>query len=385
MDVEKSVDILRHIVQQKPYRDSLSESDYHLLRDNQLSGSLYPLIKEQNHLVKGFKEDYYRYIQRDTVQIDILENLRQIFFEHQIDFVFLKGAYLKTIYPYSFMRPMGDIDLLIRSHHMDKVHQILEANGFSNWNNSTNHDCFMKRGVNVEVHPHLDSSFSDEYGDFFMNPWQYAIKINHTEYDLEVAYRFLYQIYHMIKHLYHSGVGLRTFIDLYYLYEQIDPLSDEFKGLVDCFPKKQFVEFIQEVIDYLFSDKPLNVSANYDRINVTKRERLLHYILHSGAHGIGEEHNLFIGGIASTRRQKEWMIWTKVKFVFRKTFPPYSQMKGVYLYLKKFPLLLPFAYMQRLLKLVFKKSSRHKLTHLKVDKNDVEYVEKLFKDIGIIN
>jgi hypothetical protein len=111
--------------------------------------------------------------------------------------------------------------------------------------------------------------------------------------------------------------------------------------------------------------------------------QFLTYIIHSGTHGIGEDHNLFIGGMASSHKKKEWIVFTKIKFLFSKTFLPFNLMKGLYKYLDKYPFLLPWAYLQRIFKLLFKKSSRRKLKRMTANKEDIENVEKLFIDIGI--
>lgn len=383
MDAKKSTDILRVLYFQEPYKDILTKEDYLVLRANQLSGSLYPMIKEQNHLYKGFKEDYYRYIQRDEIQRQLLDDLRRVFNENQIDFVFLKGSFLKNLYPFSFMRAMGDIDLLIRGEEMDHVHDVLEKNGYHNWNNSTNHDCFMKSGINVEVHPKLDSEISDDYKDLFMTAWLYAEHKEKHEYELQIEYRFFYQLYHMIKHLYHSGVGLRTFIDLQLILEGIDKSSQRYVKIYNQFPKKKFVNFIRSILEQMFTKNTLSNDSNYDKINLIKTNKFINYIIQSGTHGIGEQHNLFIGGMASSHHKKEWVVWTKIKFLLSKTFLSFNQMKGLYSYLNKYPILLPFAYLQRIFKLLFKKSARQKLTRLQAKKEEIEFVEELFIDIGI--
>lgn len=378
MDVKQSIDILRSLYQQENYEELLTKEDYLVLRDNQLSGSLYPLIKNQENLYKGFKEDYYRYIQRDEIQLQVLDDIRRVFNQNQIDFVFLKGSYLKTIYPHTFMRAMGDIDLLVRDGQMTRVHNVLENNGFKNWNNSTNHDCFMKAGINVEVHPKLDSEISNDYKDLFMKPWIYTKKKDKHEYELLVEYNFFYQLYHMIKHLYHSGVGLRTLIDLQLTYKNIDHSSQIYNEIYQKFPRKSFVDFINLLLNHVFTN-----SKFYDKIIINKASKFINYMIHSGAHGIGEQHNLFIGGMASSHHKKEWIVWTKIKFLFSKTFLSFNQMKGLYSYLNKCPLLLPIAYLQRIFKLLFKKSARRKLSRLNANKAEIEFVEELFIDIGI--
>jgi len=383
MEISKVITILNHIFEQKTYHETLNEEDYKILRDNQLSGSIYPLIKDQKDIYTGFQEDYYRYIQRDAIHMQLIDELRNIFNDHQIDFIFLKGSFLKTIYPHSYMRVMGDIDILVRPDKMNDIHKILEENQFKNWTNSTNHDCFVKHKVNVEIHPKLDSEFSDAYKDLFYKPWDYAVKVKNNEYHLINEYRFFYQLYHMIKHLYSSGVGLRTFIDLALLVNQMNLSSKEYKDIYNQFPKKDFVHFILCLLQTIFTKLRLLDISDCDKMNLNTLNAFLIYMIHSGTHGIGEDHNLFIGGMASSHKKKEWIVLTKTKFLFSKAFLPFSLMKGSYRYLNKYPFLLPVAYLQRIFKLLFKKSSRRKLKRLTANKEDIQNVEKLFIDIGL--
>lgn len=383
MDFFKLIDVIKCSLNQETFNQPVTTDDYQVLRANQLSGVVYQTIKHQEHIDKGFKEDYYQYVNRDENQKQLIEEIRALFNKNKVDFVFLKGSFLKTIYPQSYMRPMGDIDILIRDRDMNKVHQLLLNNQFKLWIESTNHDCFLKHHMNVEIHPKLDSDFSDEYGDLFLKPWDYVNLYNESEYHLDVAYNYFYQLYHMIKHLYHSGVGFRTLIDLYFMLEDVDSTSDMYKKIYEIFPKKDFVKFIEEIIYILFSENELYDKKSYDRIKKKNEQDFIRYLFVSGTHGIGEDHNLFLGGIAESHKNNEWMFWTKIKFIFSKTFLKYEQMKGMYPYLKKYPILLPYAWIQRFFKLLFKKSSRQKIKRLQVDKKHIESVEQLFKNIGV--
>lgn len=377
MDInqDKIIDVILTSFHQKKFNYDLSEQDYRILRANQLSGLIYSSIKD--HLPqKEFQMDYYQYIKVDEAQKQLIEELTMIFNVSGIDFVFLKGSFLKTLYPYSYMRPMGDIDVLIRPESLKQVHQVLQEHQFKLWIESTNHDCFLKNKINVEIHPKLDSDFSPDYGDLFLKPWTYAKQKNQHQYELEIEYRFFYQCYHMIKHLYHSGVGFRTLIDLHLLLKLIDREGKVFKDIYHLFPKKDFIDFIIQLNDEIFKKQKTDIDQEL-------KDDFIHYLLTSGTHGIGDDFNLFIGGMATEHHDKGWIVWTKFKFLLSKVFLNFNQMKGSYPYLKKLPFLLPFAYVQRIFRLIFKKRSRAKLKRMNAKKEEIEYVDQLFTRIGI--
>ena len=368
----------------------ITEEDLKLIKANQLSGLAVSSLKEElqeKSIYQNLKRDYYLYIKIDEIQKTLIEELRNLFNDNKIDFIFLKGSYLKTLYPESYLRSMGDIDVLVRKDKMEEIHKILEENGFSNWTNSSSHDCFIKNKINVEIHPLLDSDFSDEYQDLFIKPWSYTYKLNEYEYQLYPEYNFFYQLYHLIKHLYHSGVGYRSIIDLYLLLKTNENEINEerFNEIYYRFPNKEFVLNIAVIINDIFKENCLKTILKNAKIERVILNQFIDYIFEAGTHGTGEDHNMFIGDIARKHKRKEWIVFTKIKFLFSKTFLPYKQMKGMYRYLIKCPILLPFAWIARFFKLLFSKRSRSKLKRLEVSKTEIMKVEDLFNKIGIKN
>jgi len=383
---QKLINLVDNSIKNIHYDIPLTMNDFLLLRYNQLSGISYPILKNQNEeVLEKFRKEYFLYIKRDELQLRIISNLKKIFNEKDIDFVFLKGSYLKTIYPHSSMRIMGDIDVLVKSNRMGDIHKILKENGYKNWSNSINHDCFYKDRINVEIHPKLDSEFEKGYERLFLDPWLYVKQLEKNEYELNLEYNFVYQAYHMIKHLYHSGVGYRTIVDLYVFFKANFKSFNlvEYQRLYQLFPKKEFLDYLISLINKLFSDIDLNKYILNAKVNESSYNDFINYLFKSGTHGINEEHNLFIGGLANKSKNKKTTFFSKIQFLFSKVFLDIKTMRGVYKYLYKYPILLPFAWVQRIFKLVFTKKSRSKLTSLKVENQEIDKVKHLFNEIGI--
>jgi hypothetical protein len=383
---QQLIDVINHSVHQKEYHQKLNEDDFMTLRYNQLSGICYPILKNQDqNVMEKFKYEYFLYVKRHEAQMTLIHEIRHLFNEHQIDFVFLKGSFLKTIYPYPYMRVMGDIDVLIKDVDMDLAHQVLKDHGYRNWSNSINHDCFAKSRINVEIHPKLDSNFDQAYQPLFLNAWDHVNHHQDHEYMLHIEYNLFYQIYHMIKHLYHSGVGYRSIVDLYIFLKkyQNEFDLDRYKFLYDLFPKKDFINYILHVMQSLY--KELNIEKfiiNKDPLS-KPIEPFINYLFKSGTHGVSKEHQMFIGQIAHKKKDHESNMRFKFKFLLSKVFLNLDTMRGTYKYLNRFPFLLPFAWIQRMFRLLFRKQSRKKLKYLSVDNQEILMVKKLFTDVGI--
>jgi len=383
---QKLINLIDNSLKNIPYEVPLTMEDFLLLRYNQLSGISYPILRKQNEeVLEKFRKEYFLYIKRDELQKRIISNLRDIFNRRNIDFIFLKGSYLKTIYPRSSMRVMGDIDVLVKSDRMSDIHKILTENGYKNWSNSTNHDCFYKERINVEIHPKLDSEFEKGYEKLFLSPWEYVKHFEKNEYLLSIEYNFVYQVYHMIKHIYHSGVGYRTIVDFYVFFKANLKSFDlvEYQKIYQLFPKKEFLDYVVSLIDNLFSDIDLEKYLLSTKVNDSSYNDFINFLFNSGTHGINEKHNLFIGGLANKSKNKKTTFFSKIQFLFSKVFLDLKTMKGMYKYLNKYPILLPFAWVQRIFRLVFRKNSRSKLKRLHIKNEDIDSVKHLFTKIGI--
>jgi hypothetical protein len=383
---QKLINLVNNSIKNITYDIPLTMDDFLLMRYNQLSGISYPVLKNQNEeVLEKFRKEHFLYIKQDETQKRIINDLKDIFNNNKIDFVFLKGSYLKTIYPHSYMRIMGDIDVLVRPDKMNEIHKILKENGYRNWSNSTNHDCFYKERINVEIHPKLDSEFENGYEELFLEPWKYTKHLENCEYVLNLEYNFVYQVYHMMKHLYHSGVGYRTIVDFYVFFKANLKSFNlvEYQRLYQLFPKREFLDYIIYLIDSLFSDVDLKKYILNDKMTKNNVDNFINYLFHSGAHGINDEHNLFIGGLANKSKDKKTTIFTKIRFLFGKVFLNLKTMKGMYRYLNKYPIFLPFAWVQRIFRLIFKKNSRSKLESLKIKNQEIDKVKQLFDEIGI--
>ena len=385
---QKIIDLVNSSLKKEIFKETINAFDCKVIRANQLSGLVFKALNKdlvEEDAFKLLKNDYYQYLSRDETQKVLIDELRDLFNVNSIDFVFLKGSFIKTIYPESYMRAMGDIDILVRKDKMKGIHLLFDKSGFTNWTNSTSHDCFMKNNINVEIHPMLDSEIEGEYQDLFLEPWKYTVKKLENEYLLLPEYNFYYQLYHLIKHLYRSGVGYRTLVDLMLFLEKYGESFNEeiFFAIYEIFPKKDFVRNIIEIINLLFEKKVLKSYELSGNISLKYLREFINYIFISGTHGYGEDHNLFIGDIAKKHREKDWIVWTKIKFVFSKTFLSLNEMKGLYKCLNKCPWLLPLAWISRMFKLIFKKSSRRKLKRLQVSKDEIARVEDLFNNVGI--
>jgi len=109
------------------------------------------------------------------------------------------------------------------------------------------------------------------------------------------------------------------------------------------------------------------------------------FVMVSGIHGIGEDYNLFIGGIAFSSKKSGSVFIGKIKYFFSKIFLPRKQMIGMYPFVKKCFLFLPIAWIFRICRLLVnnKKNTFRKIRRFSIRKEDVKRTENLFNNIGL--
>ncbi|HCB66800.1 MAG TPA: hypothetical protein DEP70_04475, partial [Acholeplasmataceae bacterium] len=83
--------------------------------ENGLSGLVFSALNKDQitkQLFEHLQKDTMLYILKDTLQLEAIENINKMLTEAEVKHLFLKGSRLKKIYPETYMRAMGDIDLL---------------------------------------------------------------------------------------------------------------------------------------------------------------------------------------------------------------------------------------------------------------------------------
>ncbi|MBU1145846.1 MAG: nucleotidyltransferase family protein [Firmicutes bacterium] len=364
---------------------------YQMAKINGLSGTIFHSIDPtliEHDVFHLFQMDYFEYQARDVRQLKAIQEVDEIFNLSNIEHIFLKGSFLKGIYPDTYMRSMGDIDILVRKDKMNEVHQVLNSSGYFNWANSTNHDCFVKdKDIFLEIHPQLDTDFDDKYDGLFLDIWSNAKCTSKHRFEFKSEFMLAYLMYHNAKHLSSSGIGLRNILDIgLFCMKFQDTMNAEIleKLLRDNHLFKLFQNFIWFNNAYFGFVIFSLFLTNFEQDSVFL-EKITDFILTSGVHGKGEDHNPFVCGISKSSLKVDSIQKGRKTFILKTLFPSKHLMQGTYHYLKKYPWLLPFSWIQRGCKLLFKKtkSSIKKIKNLRVHKDTLMNTKELYDQLGL--
>ncbi len=276
--------------------------------------------------------------------------------------VVVKGIMVRQLYPRENLRISVDEDLLIPSEQGEAYHQAFLDYGLVQmeegkvWKRDpeisyTDHGS----GLYIESHQYLLPPDSRAYGD--LNRFFEHIEPVETEYKgqklltLDPTTHLFFLICHSFKHFLHSGFGIRQICDLVLFSDAYACEIDWEKIWAQC-KEIRGQDFVRAM--YQIGRKYLLPNNRYEEflapwhIEEADEEPLLIDVLGSGVHGAADmarlhSSNITLNAVVNNKNNK-----FTAPSVWRSVFLPLDSMKGRYRYLKKIPLLLPAAWVQRL-------------------------------------
>lgn len=284
---------------------------------------------------------------RDQNQLYELERIRTCFLENGIEFMLLKGALLKVLYPQTDMRPMGDADILIKTAQYDKIVPLMEQLGYTAELESDHELVWQKPGaLYLELHKRLIPSYNKDYCAYFGDGWTLARSTDTTEYVMGDEDQFIYLFTHYAKHYRDGGIGIRHLVDLH-VYRQA-------KSSLDWAYIDQELEKLQLLTFCRNSMATLDVWFN-GASDTPMSDFITEHIFGSGPFGTKEKSIMADALKVSKTVEKENVQKQKRWKVF---FPSFAAMSNAYPWASKSRLLLPFAWVYRwVVVLIFRRES----------------------------
>lgn len=226
---------------------------YHLSKKHDLSHIVAWVLDQKGILGKDqISAEFYKQLMLSIYRSDqrkcALEQIGCFFEESQIAYIPLKGSILCNYYPEEWLRTSCDIDVLIHKEDTEKAIQILCNAGFVKKNDETTHDhsLISPRGVHLELHYNLISEDKFlEANHMLEKVWDYVTldNVNSHRYSMTNEMFMLYHIVHMAKHFLHGGCGIRSFIDLWLLENNMPYDFSKLKGMLE---EARLLEFYNE-------------------------------------------------------------------------------------------------------------------------------------------
>lgn len=288
---------------------------------------------------------------RKTMLLDAERHrLEKEFAEHGIWYMPLKGSILKDWYPKFGMREMADNDILFDATRRQQVRDIFVNRGYSIESyNKSNHDAYEKQPIyNFEMHValfHEDrSTLQKKYEnvvDRLVQDEKLPFRYHFTPEDF-----YVFVVAHAYKHYSHGGTGIRTLADFYVMNRKLGKILDW-----------EYVESELRslgILDYerdsrKLSQKLFGNTKTVLRSELTEEENQM-FAYYLGATTYGNLFNQTLHRMQEFQPDGEPLTTkTKGKYIISRMFPNMEWCKCYAPVVYKFPVLLPFYWVWRLI------------------------------------
>lgn len=269
-----------------------------------------------------------------------LQRIGEIFSKSGIDYMPLKGAVLKTIYPSPVMRVMGDIDILVRESEKDEIVALMQENGYNFVRESDHELIFGYTPACIELHKRLIPSYNLDYNRYYEDSWKFAKKSCGNEYAMTDEDFFVYIFTHFAKHYRDCGAGIKYIVDFYVFLKEKPNLNMAY--IEEQLKELKLFEFYRNILDLIGV-------WFYGEEDTEKSDFLTTRIFAGGVYGNGDN-----SGLSSLLKiSKKHKRYRLVAFM-RLIFPSVEAMKYNFPVLNKCILLLPFTYIVRIISKIVK-------------------------------
>lgn len=361
--------------------------DYQKLFDLASQHQISALIYNQIYNFDDFSEDIKQRWKRDALKINafqtrktmkILQVYRQ-FLKQGLKVLIVKGLVCRSLYPQPDNRQSNDEDLYVRKEEYETVKDILLKNNFTVISENDDVTTFIDpvSGLSIELHTALFSLESKAYGNYqryFDQAFDECIvhRIDGVEvYSLEYTQHLLFLILHFVKHFFHGGVGIRQVVDIV-MYSEAYGDKVNWERLYDILKDLN----IYVLIVNLFAMAHDQLEFDYTKISVPEGidksdyQDLFDDIMDAGIFGQSSSERIHSATITLNT------ISDGKTSVLKSIFPSLKEMQGKYKYLNKYPVLLPFAYLSRIVNYKKNNSSKNSQRTIEVGKQRIELLKK---------
>lgn len=291
--------------------------------------------------------------------------------EAGIEFLPLKGALIRELYPQPWMRTSCDIDILVREESLDAAISALTEKLSFTWNGEREyHDVslFSPGGVHLELH--FSILEHTEYLDRVLaRVWDYTVPLEGQECERRMTSEFFmfHHLSHMAYHFTAGGCGIKPFLDIAVMRDRFEFDAEGLKALLDECGLAEFYESVRALTDvWFFGAEPSALT-----------ERMQAYILHGGVYGS------FDNRIAVSQSQKGG----KLRYILGRIFVPTDVLISRYPSLERRRWLMPAYQVRRWFGIVFCGRLKSSVQEIKasgsISKDKETATKELLDELGL--
>ena len=340
-----------------------------LAHSNKLSAVLYDVVKVQNSVPEDVRKKWdmerFETFVKQKKHFHALMDLLKEMTSEGIEYALFKGLAIAEAYPNPDYRSSTDSDILVDEKDRPLVSSIIEKRGYIIVPEKCKDKVFVYFNENtghiIELHTSIFEDYEGKKIDVLKkaeieNPQKYiCLSLADEEFTtFGINEHLIYQFFHLIKHFILEGAGIRFFTDIVcFIKKNKDKIDSDY--FWEWMEKCEYTEFCENFfaicVEYFGMDS--FILEGHDRkYNAAVLEELLVDFIYKGDEGKlrGKSWQLtttlepfFVGERQTVDKSKSGRI---IHFIF----PKPEELNDSYFYAKKIPILLPVAWIHRIVK-----------------------------------
>lgn len=301
-----------------------------------------------------------------------LKEISLLLEEEKIQFIPLKGAVIRNLYPEPWMRTSCDIDILVHEEELDRAEKLIcEKLGFTSKGERGYHDIslYSDTGVHLELHFNIKENM-DNIDGLLEKVWEYALPKSEgsCEHVLTNEFLLFQHIAHMSYHVVFGGCGIKAYMDMSLINRKL-PFD---RGVLSNMLSESEIEAFYNV-----SVKLANIwfaQEKHNEITLLLQE----YLLDGGTYGTVKNYI----AVASSKDGR-------VSYFFKRLFMPYEMLCTYYPVLKEKKYLTAFYQIRRWFRIIKSgrifDSSKEISAGNSITEDKKQKVKKLFDSLELKN
>ena len=307
-------------------------------------------VSRSNPVIRQLTARFCKDVAVSRQQMQQLDEVYALFEAHGIEYMPVKGAILKPLYPQTELRPMGDADILIRQEQYEKIREILPALGLKEILESDHELIWQGRDLTMELHKRLIPSYNKDYYAYYGDGWRFAQRAGQSSAcHMRPEDHFIYLLVHFAKHYRDGSISAKNICD-FWVCRRAYPDMDKIYICTEL-EKLKLLDFYRNVLDLL--DTWFEGAAPTEAV-----ERLTHTAFHGGIYSFEESQQA--SSVIRIMKETSSFSGSKRKWLKNKLFPPMETLAQRYPVLRKYPLLLPLCWIARWAETLFLRPDRIK-------------------------
>jgi len=290
--------------------------------------------------------------------------------EEALDYVPLKGAVIRDVYPEAWMRTSGDIDILVREEALEQAKNALVSKLGYRVTKNNYHDIAMISPQGMLLELHFQISENEEKMDRMLTKvWEYVSRTKESSHRMEMTNEYLlfHSYAHMLYHFINGGCGMRYVIDIWILEQKLEFDASKLEELLEVCGMCAFASYTRKLARVWFEGEAHDHETSLMEM----------YIIEAG----------LFGDVRSKVKARKVKTEGKAAYLFQRVFIPYKEFCSSYPSLSKYPVLYPYYTVKRWFKIFDRRKAEQAISEIQLNQKmhgeSVQKLRELFRKLEL--